>query len=123
MRLPSVRRFSEIRLLARSPTCAQGELLSIRVCRGEGEARFLIVVPSKCGKAVRRNRIRRIIREWCRKNFAFFPEGTLWMVRVLPAVARLSDKKLSPALRGELEELVRRCVGGFDGSAGHKASP
>ena len=111
MRLPAVKIRHEVIKLVSSEKKIRGKLLEIREAECDGGPRFLIAVPKRCGKAVRRNRIKRIIREWCRVNYDVFPEGTMWFIKVSPAVKELSDRKLSKELRGELAELFSQLIG------------
>ena len=71
-------------------------------------ARFGITVTRKVGNAVVRNRIKRIVREGCRRVPELFPAGldVVVMARSSAATARLSD------VAGELSELVRRLGSG-----------
>jgi len=113
MRLPAVRKRAEIIRLFHVPACASGKFLQMHSCDGDGSPRFLLVVSSRYAKAVLRNRIRRIIREWCRIHYKRFSEGRIWMIKATKFAADLPKGKLSSALRNELEQLLPQCEG-FD---------
>lgn len=110
MKLPAVKMRNEILTLIREGCCASGDFLKIRYSTAETDGKkFLISISRRCGNAVSRNRIRRIIREWCRKRYDYFSPGRNWMITVLPSVKNLSAKKLSPVLRTELQQLFEKC--------------
>ena len=118
MRLPAVRKRAEIIRLFHAPACASGKFLQAYSCECDGSPRFLLVVSSRYAKAVLRNRIRRIIREWCRIHYERFSEGRMWMIRATKFVADLPKGELSIALRNELEQLLLQCKGFDDNHAG-----
>ena len=58
--------------------------------------RFTIVVSTKVFKsAVKRNRLKRVIREYIRKNLALFKNGS-YLVIAKPKIARLEEKNVLP---------------------------
>ncbi len=59
--------------------------------------RFTVVVSTKVfKKAVARNRIKRILREYLRKNLNGFKSGS-YMIIVKPKINRLPEKEVLPA--------------------------
>ena len=110
MRLPTVKRRKEIELLFSTEQRTKGSYLEIRRTLNEGDARFLFVISKKCGNAPRRNRTRRILREWLRKNYNKFQAGNIWMIRVSPETKCVSYNKLSITLRRELVELLGKLI-------------
>jgi ribonuclease P protein component len=73
--------------------------------RGDGgESRLGITVTRKVGNAVRRNRIKRLAREWFRSRRSEFGSCDLVLIakREFPAELRLEDvtRDLDPALLG-----------------------
>ncbi|MCD6417265.1 ribonuclease P protein component [bacterium] len=114
MKLPTIKGRDEIISLIRQPFCASGKFFSLKnISAEEDEIKFLISISKRCGNAVRRNRIRRIIKEWCRKRYEKFSKGKRWMIVVLPSVKEISNKKLSPLLRNELKEIFKKCGENF----------
>jgi len=76
--------------------------------RKTSEKKLVIVISKKCGIAVRRNRIRRIIREWFRIYWDKLPAHESWLIKVLPKSQELSAKKISISIREELEEFYKQ---------------
>jgi ribonuclease P protein component len=109
MRLPAVKIRANVLSLVRSSFYKNGQYVAVKRLKCDGDARFIISASRKCGNAVFRNRVRRIVREWLRKNYGAFPQNYYWMIRFLPTCGTLSKAKLSIVLRTELVELF----GGF----------
>ena len=68
--------------------------------------RFGMVVGRKAGGAVRRNRIKRLLREFFRLNKQLFEDSTSYSVRVM----RMPEIRTWDAVSGELRVLVARAV-------------
>jgi ribonuclease P protein component len=68
--------------------------------------RFGTVVGRKVGGAVRRNRIKRLLREFFRLNKQLFEESTSYSVRVM----RMPESTTWNAVSGELRVLVARAI-------------
>ena len=107
MRVPSPKKRKTIIGLFRAPVVFEGEYILVRAAEPVEGKTLLISVPKKCGKAVRRNRIRRIVREWFRVRWDEVPEFTV-LVRVSPKTRQLSKRKLSPSIRAELEKALEK---------------
>ncbi len=61
------------------------------------EKRFTVVVSTKVFKsAVKRNRLKRIVREFVRKNLPKFRNGS-YLVITKPKISRLSENEIIPA--------------------------
>jgi ribonuclease P protein component len=66
---------------------------------------FTVVVSTKVFKsAVKRNRLKRILREYVRKNLAQFKSGS-YMVIAKPKVSRLPEKDILPAFLDVISRL------------------
>jgi len=108
MRIPSPKKRNDIIALFKAPVFAKGLFLQIRLRKTTGKKALLIIVPKKCGIAVRRNRIRRIIRGWFRIRWQKFPDNISFMVKVSTDIKNISKNKLSTTLRTELEKLTEQ---------------
>lgn len=64
----------------------------------EGKDVFLprigIITPKKIGKAVERNRVRRIVREFFRTNRCLFSNGSDYLFIALPGIADIKNREL-----------------------------
>ena len=71
---------------------------SLKVLSGPGNARFAVVVSTKVFKsAVKRNRLKRLVREYLRKNLDKYKSGN-YMLMAKPKISRLPEKDILPAL-------------------------
>jgi len=75
-----------------------GESVHFRIMESENEVgltKFCVVAPKKTGNAVKRNRIKRIAREFFRLNRGVFPRGKNIMVKVkkIPEKTKISELK------------------------------
>ena len=65
----------------------------------EGKDVFLprigIITPKKIGKAVERNRVRRIVREFFRTNRCLFSNGSYYLFIALPGIADIKNRELT----------------------------
>ena len=65
----------------------------------EGKDVFLprigIITPKKIGKAVKRNRVRRIVREFFRTNHCLFSDSSDYLFIALPGIADIKNSKLT----------------------------
>ena len=65
----------------------------------EGKDVFLprigIITPKKIGKAVERNRVRRIVREFFRTNRCLFSNGSDYLFIALPGIADIKNRELT----------------------------
>lgn len=57
--------------------------------------RIGIITPKKIGKAVERNRVRRIVREFFRTNRCLFSNGSDYLFIALPGIADIKNSKLT----------------------------
>ena len=76
------------------------------VLPGTAEARFGIRIPKANGSAVRRNRLRRILRENLRLRRPEFPPGQYLILMNVPS--EIKDAELTPAVRAEIAKLLKR---------------
>jgi ribonuclease P protein component len=70
--------------------------------RDPERARLGLTVSRRVGRAVRRNRVKRRVREWFRRHRARLPEGRDVVVIARPGAAELESRELSR----ELAELL-----------------
>ncbi|RKZ34695.1 hypothetical protein DRQ33_01615 [bacterium] len=108
MRVPSPKTRAEIISLLHAPTVVEGSFLIIKARKNPPQKSLMVSVSARCGNAVRRNRIRRIVREWFRVNWESIPEDMSFLVKVLPSTRNLSKNKLSPSIRNELHQLMKQ---------------
>lgn len=57
--------------------------------------RIGIITPKKIGKAVERNRVRRIVREFFRTNRCLFSNGSDYLFIALPGIADIKNRELT----------------------------
>ena len=57
--------------------------------------RIGIITPKKIGKAVERNRVRRIVREFFRTNRCLFSDSSDYLFIALPGIADIKNSKLT----------------------------
>ena len=70
---------------------------SLKFLRQAQGKRFAVVVSTKVFKsAVRRNRLKRIVREYLRKNLDKFKTGS-YIIIARPKINRLPEKEILPA--------------------------
>lgn len=72
--------------------------------RGGGEARFGFSISKKAGKAVVRNRIKRVLKEICRLNRQWFREGCDYIIIPRKDAAQTKYRDLEE----ELSRLARK---------------
>jgi ribonuclease P protein component len=66
---------------------------SIRFLPRTGEKRFTVVVSTKVyKKAVARNRLKRLVREYLRKNLIFFKNGS-YVIAAKPKISQLPENE------------------------------
>ncbi|HOB76720.1 MAG TPA: ribonuclease P protein component [Phycisphaerae bacterium] len=89
---------------------ASDGLLTVYLGRNEvGMARLGIAAGRALGKAVTRNRIKRLVREAFRRYRTDLPPGTDWIV--VPRQAGASLREIDASLRRLTERLLRRTEG------------
>ncbi len=70
-----------------------------------GVRRFVVVASKKVGKAVKRNRAKRLLREFFRRNATIFPASTDFIFVASPKILSFKypelEKKLKPKLAEE----------------------
>jgi ribonuclease P protein component len=71
---------------------------------GDGTPRLGITVSRRVGAAVRRNRVKRRLREWFRRRGDTVPHGKDLVVIALPGAATVGGA----GVRGEIELALRR---------------
>jgi ribonuclease P protein component len=108
-----VRRRAEHRLVARrGRRLRRGPLVvSLLICpasaaSGSDRPRAGVVVGRRVGGAVRRNRVKRQLRELLRPQLAALPPGSLLVLRALPDAGSATFE----AFRTSLEEALRTLV-------------
>ena len=72
--------------------------------------RMVIQSLKSCGKAVRRNLLRRIIREWLRERYPYLPSGLLLFIRAVSSPS-LPWREWRGPIRRELEEAFGKIEG------------
>ncbi len=80
----------------------QGEFLSVKWYRSS-QIKFGFAINKRLGKATLRNKIKRILREWCRLNKNKAISG-LYLI----CLKKLPQAKLTQTLWSELDELFKR---------------
>ena len=65
------------------------------------------MVSRAVGGAVTRNLVKRRLRHLCREHLAGLPDGSLLVVRALPAAAESSYDELARDLRGGIDRASR----------------
>lgn len=112
MRVPGIKRYSVLKKVTQEYNYQiAGKYINIKVAIWkEGPAQFAFSASKKCGSAPRRNRMRRIIREWVRTNYNIFADNTVWFIKFTPQTENLSSSKLSYILREEFSALVKECL-------------
>jgi ribonuclease P protein component len=72
----------------------------IRFMPKSGEKRFTVVVSTKVYKrAVARNRLKRLVREYIRKNLDQFKNGS-YVISARPKITQLPEAEIVPAFLG-----------------------
>ena len=103
---PTIARRSDFEALARSGVSCSCRLLVLRARRTDGEVtRIGLSTPRGMGGAVRRNRLRRRIREAVRLRYAALPAG--WDLLVT-ARSEAADAPFDE-IRAALDRLLARC--------------
>jgi ribonuclease P protein component len=69
-----------------------------------GQTRFGVTVSKKVGMAVERNRVKRLVREVCRRHKAWFPTG----IEVVVVAKRAAAPLTFEMVEREMERLCRR---------------
>ncbi len=69
-----------------------------------GESRMGLIVSKSVGGSVVRNRVKRRVRELSRLRLGLLPQGSLLVVRALPAAGTASCQQLG----ADLDEALRR---------------
>ncbi len=100
----SITRRREIEALINSPGVMLAEFVGVKSRRSSDGLRLLIQVPKRVGGAVRRNRARRVIREWFRQNSARLP-ARHFLVFVRKEL-NISRRETGRKIRDELEKLL-----------------
>ena len=103
---PPVLKFKEVRELKRRGKRWKGEYVEVIWQTKEGTLppRIVITAFKSCGKAVKRNRIRRIIRNWVREHYEELPTGIHLLFRGYKGVPLNSWKEVKPIIEKELRE-------------------
>ena len=95
------------KVYARGKSVGSRYLVMYCLVKKTGELRFGFSISKKIGKAVVRNRIKRVLKEICRINKNWFRQGYDYII--IPRKG--SDKKNYPFLKEELFKLVRKMEG------------
>ncbi len=84
-----------------------GKSLKLSYIEGEPD-RFAISVVKNYGKAVERNRIKRIIREFLRRNKKMWPKNRWVLIKVLKKCDAFSRTENESQIIKEIEKLLKR---------------
>jgi len=98
------------RLVGLGRRAADGTMTLVAVPNGLGHSRLAVGVSTRHGKAVRRNRIRRLCREAFRLTRSQLPQGRDYMI-----IPRVGAEFSLSRLQASLKALVRRAAGGGEG--------
>jgi ribonuclease P protein component len=106
-RADRILRSREFQHVARHGSRAASQSFVVLVARGDGGAegprRLGVTVSRRVGNAVVRNRVKRRVREWFRRERVAMPPGLDWVVIARPEAARLPAQETWR----ELSELAR----------------
>ncbi len=80
-------------------------LVLYRYKNNQGKRRFGFTVSKKVGKAVVRNRVRRVLKETCRHNEQMFPADSDYVVVARPAASKANYNELANSLHKLLGSL------------------
>ena len=86
---------------------ADRNLIMYKLMSGLSEVRIGIAVSKKIGKAVRRNRIKRIIREICRLNIDQFDDGCDYVIIPRPAIVQCDYRQIEKSILNLLKRLKK----------------
>jgi ribonuclease P protein component len=77
----------------------------IRFLPKAGEKKFTVVVSTKVYKrAVARNRLKRLVREYIRKNLEKFRSGS-YVISAKPKISQLPETEIVPAFLGACQRI------------------
>ncbi|NTW05267.1 MAG: ribonuclease P protein component [Peptococcaceae bacterium] len=103
--MTSIKKNEDFRkVYARGRSVGSKALVMYRAKNSSEEIRFGFTISKKVGKAVVRNRIKRVLKEICRLNINWFKAG--WDYVLIPRKAA-ADKSYSD-LQDEVQRLVKR---------------
>jgi ribonuclease P protein component len=78
---------------------------NIRFLTRPAEKQFTVVVSTKVYKrAVARNRLKRLVREYIRKNLNKFRNGS-YVISAKPRISQLPEKEIVPAFLGACDRI------------------
>lgn len=102
-----LRKKSEYLKALRGRKC-EGRLIAVYRSRNDLEAiRFGFITGKKVSKkAVERNRLRRLMKEFCRRNKDLFPSGNDFVLRALPEANKVSYNEICDEIRRILEKIA-----------------
>lgn len=102
-----LRKKSEYLKVLKSKKC-EGKLLAVYRSKNDLEkVRFGFITGRKVSKkAVERNRLRRLMKEFCRRNKDLFPNGNDFVFRALPGANKASYDEICDEVRRLLEKIA-----------------
>jgi ribonuclease P protein component len=97
-----IRRKKEFELF-KNATTVKRNLICLKLVSNVDGPKFGVAVPRHLGNAPTRNKLRRIIKEWCRLNKARIPKGYYLII-----VLGIPEKNITRTLWGELDEIFKQ---------------
>jgi ribonuclease P protein component len=98
----------EAKAMCRTIPARRAGTLSLKFRPGEGH-RYSVVVAKRYGNAVRRNRVKRVVRELMREKLGIVPAGNYLIYMNVQC-----DQAAREVLAGDLDTLLHRIAAGND---------
>lgn len=100
------------RTYARGASAADRSLILYVYSKQDQEKRFGFSVSKKVGKAVVRNRVKRLLKEACRLNSGVFPDGKDYIIIAKKEVVGEDLQTISTRILNLLQRLLKKTTAG-----------